>query len=93
VRYCGGTYGLIRVRPDLRKLRLARLRQAATACRSIQQTYAEARFQLADGLTERRGRYLQLGRCRRESAMLGHLPEGHQTVELIEFHILKYSFT
>jgi hypothetical protein len=48
-----------------------------------QQADAEARFQLAHGVAERRLRQPQLGRGARETAFARHGQEGDQVVEIL----------
>src|SRR5206468_8889487 len=79
-------------RRDPRQVGLASFGEADAAGGSIQQPDAESSLQVANRLTERRGRDFEFCRGGGEPAVLGDLPEGEQSIELIEPHALKYIF-
>ena len=79
-------------RPDSRQVGLAGLGEAEASGGSVQQPDTEPGLEVADRLTERGGRDVERCRGGGEPAMLCDLPEGEQSMELVELHILKNNF-
>jgi hypothetical protein len=84
---------LLQCRTDARDVGLAGLGEAHAARGPLKQLHPQAGFQLPDRLAQRRRRDLQFRGRPGEPAVLRHLPEGDQSVQLVQLHIVKLTFT
>jgi len=80
-------FDLFKPRSQIVEQALPRLRRRHAAGGARQQTHAEARFELADDVTERRLRHAELRGRLREAAFLADRHERKEVIEIAALHL------